>query len=709
MQRNDIFEAIDKNDLGLVKELISDREVLFYKNSEMRPIVYAAYQERWDIVELIATEAKSISLFGSKKDSYDYGSALLHAVVKKKFTVAELLLEQGASIQYRTKVSGHKIFHLLVNTGQSKLIKNLLREGASTLNYRNANGITAFELACKKQDWLMAELLVASGRLKIENENDKFRTAFMALISAGEIQIVKMLLENGATVDIYSAKSNFTPAFWAVKNDDPGMLRLLLAYKAPRKRQSSDESLMDYALRLRRLACVEALLEYDMQHEENENMPAYCHQQLMAAIVVNRPDLVSWRMNQTEKYDADMEEASALARKLKHFRCYAVLEIPSCSMPEQVNIASENDYIFNLLKRNAIAAAEIPHFLRVCSEADGIMLREAERNLQKSTIVTDQYLRDRLSRIINSLLYYPRYTASADELGLVCQFRHLSPEVNEIWIFINHLQDYRNYCNKIQSWLFEKKAWMAQQHHWKRMNFFGQWVDGEPNHIHKMNKALQKLDASLCHEAVLEIYGKIIKLLKDVHASPYKDANNQRRADSTLAFYQSTWDEISALTFAEAVNTECSFYQTHPQQQTSYFILPPQTLQSDYRLASNSYDLPPPYYGVSHQMLYPALHTVPDITFPETANQIYPWCAPQIAMPMIMPAQTVILQPPVQLLDVKSNVNLLNTQMAFDSLMADLPKVNELPRLNGLGFFEKSVDEYQGTDKVENAAKALLF
>lgn len=160
---------------------------------------------------------------GAKVDSRDAvgGTALMRAANLGKHRIVRLLLDSGADP------------NILSGTGYSALVSAAEgpAEGKITPDNPGARGITQSNLGSAKDYLATAELLIKHGaKANGAAEDDSLRPLYFAL-SAGFTDMIDLLLQNGAKVDV-KAKARRTPIQGAVHGGIPELLERVISLGA---------------------------------------------------------------------------------------------------------------------------------------------------------------------------------------------------------------------------------------------------------------------------------------------------------------------------------------------------------------------------------------------------------------------------------------------------------------------------------------------
>ncbi|XP_043936604.1 B-cell lymphoma 3 protein isoform X2 [Protopterus annectens] len=123
--------------------------------------------------------------------------------------------------------------HLSVITKQPSLTGVLLSNGASPMT-SDRNGQTAIHLACEHHSTECLQKIMehSSSCVDLEKTNFEGFSPLHVSVNSGNKEIVNLLLEHGARIDVVDSKSGRTPLIHAVEKDDLEMVNLLIEHSA---------------------------------------------------------------------------------------------------------------------------------------------------------------------------------------------------------------------------------------------------------------------------------------------------------------------------------------------------------------------------------------------------------------------------------------------------------------------------------------------
>ena len=121
--------------------------------------------------------------------------------------------------------------HSAVVLENEKIVRMLLKCGASTNDAMVSNGRTPLISAIHKKNTVIAELLIQHGA-KIDAKDKDGLTALHMAVMVIDMKNIRMLLRNGASLNIKN-RYGMTPFEWILCNDNPDLdsLKILSYHK----------------------------------------------------------------------------------------------------------------------------------------------------------------------------------------------------------------------------------------------------------------------------------------------------------------------------------------------------------------------------------------------------------------------------------------------------------------------------------------------
>ncbi len=216
----------------LVDDLISEGVDIHSKTSRwpeknLSPLHFALENEHYEI-------AKTLIKKGANIDS-DLISLLNKACSGGQKWMVELLLKKGVNINKTVNGFLFKdispLFAAAVN-GHSDIARFLIHNGANIFA-KSSEGFTVLFAACQGNlKWLVQDLIrqgVDVNDYIYVNNNHLRNSPLNIAATLGHYDIVKMLIEAGADVNVTIALANTTPLYWAISNKHSETAKLLIS------------------------------------------------------------------------------------------------------------------------------------------------------------------------------------------------------------------------------------------------------------------------------------------------------------------------------------------------------------------------------------------------------------------------------------------------------------------------------------------------
>ncbi|MGD2181510.1 ankyrin repeat domain-containing protein [Lusitaniella coriacea] len=201
---------------------------------------FAALQGDIDVVKEYLERGSPIQSMRNR------GMTPLHlAALGNQRETAELLLEYGADINFETPAS-ETALHQAVR-GQSKEVIELLADRGADLNPIGLAG-TPLQLAILENDIEIVRLLIAKGAdvnagnsrvnfplhtvARTDTEQAEFTFHHVARTEAEQVEMVELLIANGAKVNACPNRSPRTPLHWAANRRNLEVARALIRHGA---------------------------------------------------------------------------------------------------------------------------------------------------------------------------------------------------------------------------------------------------------------------------------------------------------------------------------------------------------------------------------------------------------------------------------------------------------------------------------------------
>ena len=187
-QTEAIFAAVDAGDAEAIRDLISKRADIVdaqRPSDQLSVLLYAMYQGKWELVDLIAPIHPGLDIFESAALGRD-------ARIKHLTTTNPRLLEKHSS-------DGWTALHLAAFFGQIGAARILIEKGAD-VNARSDNAMANCPLhsAAAGDHFTVCDLLLANGADVDATQRGGF-TPLMAAAQHGDRGLAELFLRRGAS------------------------------------------------------------------------------------------------------------------------------------------------------------------------------------------------------------------------------------------------------------------------------------------------------------------------------------------------------------------------------------------------------------------------------------------------------------------------------------------------------------------------------
>ena len=182
-----------------------------------------------------------------------------YAIWEYKSTAIGILLEAGASLEPSGRFSAPLCTAL--RAGYPELAEQILKRRADTTNCGDGTSPMGATMHSKKQAEGMALLLKYRVPVDPPGMNGVLHSLDLdKVLDRDPLATAKRLIDAGADVNAVERRAGWTPLFRAVSDNNPELVRLLLAHGAnPDARDFSGKRPLDYAVTLGKLAAAQAL------------------------------------------------------------------------------------------------------------------------------------------------------------------------------------------------------------------------------------------------------------------------------------------------------------------------------------------------------------------------------------------------------------------------------------------------------------------
>lgn len=194
------------------------------KPSKFRPLVHNSL-----LVCLLTVVPASFAMAQALNSNLSREQALLEAVKAAETQQALILLDGARDVNY-PEADGMTALHYAVLNNDSETTAALIRAGAD-INQRTRYGITPIYLAAQNGSAELGALLLNAGA----NPNEVYREGERVLMTAartGDPDTVRLLLAAGAEVDAREEWHGQTALMWAVAQQHPLLIPVLVEHGA---------------------------------------------------------------------------------------------------------------------------------------------------------------------------------------------------------------------------------------------------------------------------------------------------------------------------------------------------------------------------------------------------------------------------------------------------------------------------------------------
>ncbi len=204
----DWVKAVGKRDIVTLERLVRQGVDVNLSTSDGKTALMLAAQEgRADLIRALLGAGATINSTNTRG-----GTALMYAAVVGDPTTVELLLAYGAAINVQSS-NGWTALMIASVKGYDELVRLLLSRGANA-NLRDIYGWTPLMRAAYENRLTVVRSLLASQSIEVNTANDNGATALHQAARGGYVQIVRLLIDNGADLEAKDLRGQ-TPAMLA--------------------------------------------------------------------------------------------------------------------------------------------------------------------------------------------------------------------------------------------------------------------------------------------------------------------------------------------------------------------------------------------------------------------------------------------------------------------------------------------------------------
>lgn len=218
-----LHAAASRGDIKRVKEIFDNGAFISARNSTigMNALMYACRNGHTEVAKFLIEK-------GAKIDFKDKAgqTALIHAITSKKIDTAKFLIEKGADINL-VDSNGNNALIYAVEVGNIEFVKYLVSKGAD-INAESEFGITALcRAACLKSTDIAKFLIERGANIDGAKIKKSDHSPLQDAVYLGNMDMVKLLVNNGANVNLKNASGN-SIIYFAVCQNRTEILKFLL-------------------------------------------------------------------------------------------------------------------------------------------------------------------------------------------------------------------------------------------------------------------------------------------------------------------------------------------------------------------------------------------------------------------------------------------------------------------------------------------------
>lgn len=235
-----LTSAVRANNYEATKFLIDNGAEVNLPSYWETPIGTASYNGFDKIAGLLIKSGADVNILAK-----DGMTPLTNAIIAKRPSTVELLLNNGANPNYILPDTGETPLIIASRNGSDKIVE-LLIDDVANINAKDLGDMTALDWAVISKHWSSAKILINKGALVSDGDKSS-RPMVMALISE-EFDIADMLISKGENVN--SLAYNRMPLIiWCAKNNNYEAVKYLINKGAEiNKRDASGQNALDYAI-----------------------------------------------------------------------------------------------------------------------------------------------------------------------------------------------------------------------------------------------------------------------------------------------------------------------------------------------------------------------------------------------------------------------------------------------------------------------------
>lgn len=214
----------NNNNIEMVKLLLSHGAKVNVKKSShwYTPLLYAVKNDNVEIAKLLINNDAQVNV--EIKTYYGKFTPLIYSVVNNNIDMMKLLINNGAVFILNEDGVSESLFRA-VKKRNTEMTKYLLELGAID------HSSICLAMAVSNNDYYTTEVLIINGFNVDATPSANGVTPLFVASTKGYLNIVKLLVENGAVIDKDNS-SNVTPIFFAALNCHDDIVDYLIAMGA---------------------------------------------------------------------------------------------------------------------------------------------------------------------------------------------------------------------------------------------------------------------------------------------------------------------------------------------------------------------------------------------------------------------------------------------------------------------------------------------
>ncbi|KAJ5067486.1 molting protein mlt-4 [Anaeramoeba ignava] len=200
---NAFHHAIIKNQPNTLTHLLRDSRSSPLSTTDGIPCLHlcAICNENMECFDILMKFLKSPSY---KEETDREGNTILHHAAKNSRKQFITKHKEITDINKQNE-EGNTVLHIIATTGNTELMLQIIRE--TNINIENKKKQTPLHLSCFNGNYECSKILISYGA-KLDQQDDQQHTPLFLALSKGFIDIVELLLDNGAMEQVFDAVKN---------------------------------------------------------------------------------------------------------------------------------------------------------------------------------------------------------------------------------------------------------------------------------------------------------------------------------------------------------------------------------------------------------------------------------------------------------------------------------------------------------------------